>query len=173
MRESALRARETGVVKTTGNRTRRALQAQLGPSIQLRVVQEPRGLPTHWESDLQDCACTAVNDVGKPCAREPHARFERGPLGRLIYFTDTAGLGPVRRKATTMVWSRPEPQQWLVEPVAYLTNCRQPGDGAFGTNAPPKQVLAIDEVCEGNTLKFGQLPTGTWKGFTGARTKSR
>ena len=25
-------------------------------------------------------ACLAVNDVGKPCAGEPHARFERGPL---------------------------------------------------------------------------------------------
>ena len=25
-------------------------------------------------------ACLAVNDVGKPCAGDPHARFERGPL---------------------------------------------------------------------------------------------
>jgi RNA-directed DNA polymerase len=26
------------------------------------------------------CACAAVNDVGKPCAGELHARFDRGPL---------------------------------------------------------------------------------------------
>ncbi len=24
-----------------------------------------------------------MNDVGKPCAREPHARFDRGPLANL------------------------------------------------------------------------------------------
>ena len=30
----------------------------------------------------QVCACTGVNGVGKPCAGERHARFERGPLGR-------------------------------------------------------------------------------------------
>jgi len=64
-----------------------------------------------------------VNDVGKPCAGEPHARFERGPLGRLTHVAGTAGLGPVRWKATTMVWSRPELQQWFAEPVAYLTFC--------------------------------------------------
>ena len=62
-----------------------------------------------------------MNDVGKPCARERHARFDRGPLGRLTHVAGTAGLGPVRWKATTMAWSRPEPQQWSAEPVAYLT----------------------------------------------------
>ena len=31
---------------------------------------------------LPDCACLTVNDVGEPCAGEPHARFDRGPLGR-------------------------------------------------------------------------------------------
>jgi hypothetical protein len=39
-----------------------------------------------------------VNDVGKPCAGEPHARFERGPLGRLTHVAGTAGLGPVAGK---------------------------------------------------------------------------
>jgi hypothetical protein len=29
---------------------------------------------------MGDAACLAVNDVGKPCAGEPHARFDRGPL---------------------------------------------------------------------------------------------
>jgi RNA-directed DNA polymerase len=31
------------------------------------------------EAELR-CACAAVNDVGKPCAGELHARFDRGPL---------------------------------------------------------------------------------------------
>ena len=62
-----------------------------------------------------------MNDVGKPCAKERHARFDRGPLGRLTHVEGTAGLGPVRWKASTMAWSRSEPQLWSAEPVAYLT----------------------------------------------------
>jgi hypothetical protein len=46
------------------------------------VVHEPRDLPADWNSGLQDGACTGVNGVGKPCAGERHARFERGPLER-------------------------------------------------------------------------------------------
>jgi hypothetical protein len=72
-----------------------------------------------------------VNDVGKPCAREPHARFERGPLGRLTHVAGTAGLGSVRWKATTMARSRPELQQWFAEPVAYLTAKGFDGPTAF------------------------------------------
>ena len=105
----------------TGQHQARTLRAQLGHSIHLRMVQEPRGLHTFWEREIRDCACTAVNDVGKPCAGEPHARFERGPLGRLTHVAGTAGLGSVRWKAITMAWSRPELQQWSAEPVAYLT----------------------------------------------------
>lgn len=33
---------------------------------------------------MGDTACLAMNDVGKPCAGEPHARFERGPLAKRI-----------------------------------------------------------------------------------------
>jgi len=62
-----------------------------------------------------------MNNVGKPCAGEPHARFDRGPLGRVTHVAGTAGLGPVRWKATTMAWSRPELQQSSVKPAAYLT----------------------------------------------------
>ena len=32
---------------------------------------------------MGDCACLTMNGVGKPCAGEPHARFDRGPLERL------------------------------------------------------------------------------------------
>ena len=31
---------------------------------------------------LRDCACLTMNDVGEPCAGEPHARFDRGPLAK-------------------------------------------------------------------------------------------
>ena len=65
-----------------------------------------------------------MNDVGKPCAGKPHARFERGPLGRLTHVAGTAGLGPVRWKATTMARSGPELQPWSAEPVAYLPTMR-------------------------------------------------
>ena len=33
---------------------------------------------------MGDTACLAMNDVGKPCAGDPHARFERGPLAKRI-----------------------------------------------------------------------------------------
>jgi len=58
-----------------------------------------------------------VNDVGEPCAGEPHARFDRGPLAKQ---TPT-----VRRKRDTQretggtepVHLRGDPDQ----PAAYLT----------------------------------------------------
>jgi hypothetical protein len=40
-----------------------------------------RGLGVHRfdrHGPLRDCACLTVNDVGKPCAGEPHARFDGG-----------------------------------------------------------------------------------------------
>ncbi len=36
----------------------------------------------HRERPPRDCACLAVNGVGKPGAGEPHARFDRGPLAK-------------------------------------------------------------------------------------------
>ena len=34
----------------------------------------------HRNGALPTCACLTMNDVGEPCAGEPHARFDRGPL---------------------------------------------------------------------------------------------
>ncbi len=34
---------------------------------------------------VESYACAAVNDVGEPCAGEPHARFDRGPLAKLTH----------------------------------------------------------------------------------------
>src|SRR6266540_3746020 len=46
------------------------------------VAGPPRRLSPQREGALRDCACLAVNDVGKPGAGEPHARFDRGPLAK-------------------------------------------------------------------------------------------
>ncbi len=56
---------------------------------------EPWHLPTHRSHTLSDCACLRMNDVGKPCAGEPHARIDRGPLGRLTPIVGAADPGPV------------------------------------------------------------------------------
>ena len=45
-------------------------------------LTESRHLSAHRNGPLLDCACLTMNDVGEPCAGEPHARFDRGPLGR-------------------------------------------------------------------------------------------
>ena len=47
---------------------------------------------------MDTCACLTMNGVGKPCAGEPHARFDRGPLGKLTHPAGAAGPGPVRWK---------------------------------------------------------------------------
>jgi RNA-directed DNA polymerase len=44
------------------------------------VVHQPGGLPAQRTRAKRRCACLTVNDVGKPCAGELHARFDRGPL---------------------------------------------------------------------------------------------
>jgi RNA-directed DNA polymerase len=41
-----------------------------------------RDLPPRRQGQLPACARLPVNDVGEPCAGEPHARFDRGPLAR-------------------------------------------------------------------------------------------
>ncbi len=60
---------------------------------------------------VASCACLTTNDVGEPCAGEPHARFDRGPLARPAD-TNTKGdeakaLRPTHHAATN--------------PAAYLT----------------------------------------------------
>jgi hypothetical protein len=66
---------------------------------------------------MGDTACLAVNDVGKPCAGDPHARFERGPLAKRI---DRAEKG---EKAAAQ---HPTPGT-NDQPAAYLTTKRLSG----------------------------------------------
>ena len=52
--------------------------------VHLRVADRSSGsIASPGRCATRDCACLAMNDVGEPCAGEPHARFDRGPLGRL------------------------------------------------------------------------------------------
>ena len=54
-----------------------------------------------------------MNGVGKPCAGERHARFERGPLGSGI--TDVAEMSEKPSGQRLQVTSR------IAKPAAYLT----------------------------------------------------
>jgi hypothetical protein len=57
------------------------------------ISSRPGDLPADGNGALWVCARRAVNGVGKPCAGEPHARFDRGPLGMLT-LTVTKNLHP-------------------------------------------------------------------------------
>ena len=70
------------------------------------LARPPRHLPAHRNGALSDCACLTMNDVGEPCAGEPHARFDRGPLERTTSQTATDEQ-PTRASA----WYRPERRQ--------------------------------------------------------------
>ena len=81
----------------------RTPRPQLGEPVHLRLAPEPRRLPAHWNGALPDRACAAMNGVGEPCAGEPHARFDRGPLARTPHGEtehapdrETGGTEPVR-----------------------------------------------------------------------------
>jgi uncharacterized protein (DUF1778 family) len=64
-----------------------------------------------------------VNGVGKPCAGEPHARFERGPLG-------TAGDDVEDTKKDQSddpsLGHRQSSMSSIAQPAAYLTEMTQP-----------------------------------------------
>src|SRR5215218_6790562 len=93
--------------------------------LQLEVAQVPSGLPASRNHTLGDTACLAVNDVGKPCAGDPQARFERG---RWRSETDQAEMG---EKATAQ---HPTPGT-DDQPAAYLTT-----NGSTPYHAPIARV---------------------------------
>ncbi len=66
-RHRQLRARAAGHLRKHQARTR---GSQLAAPLHLGVVRPTRGLPSPWDGAVWDCACPAVNDVGKPCAGE-------------------------------------------------------------------------------------------------------
>jgi hypothetical protein len=65
-------------------------------------------LPAHRDGSCSSGARAAVNDVGKPCAGEPHARFEVAGAGNGVARSAIRGSqAGVLRNATTMAWSGP------------------------------------------------------------------
>jgi hypothetical protein len=58
-------------------------------------------------------ACLTMNGVGEPCAGEPHARFDRGPLGKATTTVTEMGEKPAGL--------RPTSRHRVPEPAAYLT----------------------------------------------------
>jgi hypothetical protein len=74
-----LRPRTSGHLREHQART---LGARVEQPVRLGVVPGPRGVPPQRRRPVRDCACLAVNGVGKPGAGEPHARFDRGPLAK-------------------------------------------------------------------------------------------
>jgi hypothetical protein len=58
------------------------------------ILARAWGEPPRRNRPLSDCACLAVNDVGKRCAGEPHAPFDRGPLAKRQ--PRRAGIGTLR-----------------------------------------------------------------------------
>ena len=83
----------------TPRRSSRAIDCYVHERLAILASSEARALGANWadrftlgvarrtsasigspERCATDCACLTVNDVGEPCAGEPHARFDRGPL---------------------------------------------------------------------------------------------
>ena len=54
---------------------------KLGLPLQLRMVNQRRRLSPDRKGVAHDCVCQPVNDVGEPCAGEPHARFDAAAGG--------------------------------------------------------------------------------------------
>jgi hypothetical protein len=89
-----------------------------------------------------------VNGVGKPCAGEPHARFERGGL------LGTAGeyIGDTKKDQSDdpSLGHRQSPMYSIAQPAAYLTVMKRPvaGDALDGATFEPGEnvyrgILAI------------------------------
>ena len=64
-----------------GQRQARTPRPQLGHPLQLRVGQPARRLSPQRNGATNACVCQPVNDVGEPCAGEPHARFDAAAGG--------------------------------------------------------------------------------------------
>jgi hypothetical protein len=88
-------------INDLSERQSRTPGARLGRPVRHGVVPEPRGVPPQRERPPPDCACLAVNGVGKRCAGEPHAPliggWQRGSHSEPARCTcrEPVGLSPV------------------------------------------------------------------------------
>ena len=91
-----------------------------GQPVRPPVAADPRHPPAHRNRRPVGCACLTMNDVGEPCAGEPHARFDRGPLARPRLRRQRQTNNPTRGH-------RLVPARNAAKPAAYLTDvCAQP-----------------------------------------------
>jgi hypothetical protein len=60
---------------------------------------------------METCACLTMNDVGDPCAGEPHARFDRGPLATLTAYGATEHTHPSGKPAGLSPPAYPRPAE--------------------------------------------------------------
>ncbi len=72
---------------------------------------------------MENCACLTMNGVGEPCAGEPHARFDRGPLGRSSELDE-------RHDGRESASPAPGTSR-SIKPAAYLTGCRELRSSSF------------------------------------------
>ena len=89
---------------------------QLGHPLQLRVGDPARRPSPHRNGETDACVCQPVNDVGEPCAGEPHARFDAAAGGN---------PGPVGTAAQSAHASRRPYQGAAVHDVAALLRLPQ------------------------------------------------
>jgi hypothetical protein len=62
-------------------RQARTQRPQPGHPLYLRMDEPSRRLPPRWNRQTNARVRQPVNDVGEPCAREPHARFDEAAGG--------------------------------------------------------------------------------------------
>jgi hypothetical protein len=86
---------------------------------------------------METCACLTMNSVGEPCAGEPHARFDRGPLATPAQVTETGEKPKGQRRVPTTTTDKP---------AAYLTagqRCRSVVMGCFAGADPLTRAVRL------------------------------
>src|SRR3954453_16075385 len=103
------------------------------------MVQPSVRVSPQWHDPPREGACLTVNDVGEPCAREPHARFERGPLAKRTLKArpkrapdgKPPGLSPAAYKRTTS--QRPTSRRvWHMLSAGWVVAVKPPRVGVLG-----------------------------------------
>src|SRR4029453_16493599 len=110
-----LRPRAPGDLR---QRQARPSWAQLATPLHLGVAEGPGGLSPQRTGAERSGACPAVNDVGKPCAGELHARFDRGPLADQAMRSRTPRTRGETRRTEPGHLQPGEPAAYLTTPAA-------------------------------------------------------
>jgi hypothetical protein len=117
---------------------------ELGHPLQPRVGGPARHPSPDRNGETDACVCQPVNDVGEPCAREPHARFDAaaggntGPVGNAARSLD--GLPPtlqLRRLDPASASARRGTGAGASQP-ANRAGCPGPGPYAACQKGPPQ-----------------------------------